>query len=104
MKSAMVGAALMVALSSTAFAQGGGGNHWPKGSPEQSEVQPLTRAQVRAELAQAQKDGTLVADNRPDYPAAHFKTTSTKTRADVKAELVKAQQDGSQSRLPLGGD
>jgi len=45
-----------------------------------------TRAEVVAELEQAQKDGLIVNNN--SYPV--LKTASSKTRADVKKE---AQQD-----------
>ncbi|WP_137918156.1 DUF4148 domain-containing protein [Hydrogenophaga sp. 2FB] len=64
---------------------------------------PKTRDQVRAELAEAQRNGTLIADGQtgatlrdlnpgvyPAMPAA----TSMKTRADVRAELNEAWSRG----------
>jgi hypothetical protein len=56
---------------------------------------PKTRDQVRAELAEAQRNGTLVADGqtgatfRDLYPSRYMAmpATSLKTRAEVRAEL-----------------
>jgi len=48
-----------------------GPHSWPPAAVPQADAPHVTRAQVKAELAQAQKDGTLAADNRVDYPAAH---------------------------------
>lgn len=61
-------------------------------APTQSTV---TRAQVQAELTQAQKDGTWLgmSDDR-NYPVI-ANIGAPKTRADVRAELIKAQKDGS---------
>ena len=54
----------------------------------------VTRAQVQAELKQAQADGNyIVGGNEYVDPAANF--VSTKTRAQVLAELHQAQQDGT---------
>ena len=74
MKSALLGLALLAAVSAPAFAHEGGGmgpHSWPPAAVPQADAPHVTRAQVKAELAQAQKDGTLAADNRVDYPAAH---------------------------------
>ena len=61
-------------------------------APTQSTV---TRAQVQAELAQAQKDGTwLGMGDESSYPAI-ANVGAPKTRAVVRAELIKAQKDGS---------
>ncbi len=55
----------------------------------------LTRAQVRAELLQAQKDGTwLDTGNLDNYPVI-ANVGTPKTRAEVRAELFKAQKDGT---------
>jgi len=63
---------------------------------------PKTRDQVRAELAQAQRDGTLIADGmtgatyrqlNPGYYAP-MPAMSMKTRAEVKAELRDAWTSG----------
>lgn len=63
----------------------------------------LTREQVKAELAKAQRDGKLIAnvdtgvtyrDLAPHrYPA--LTTTAGKFRAQVKAELAEAQRNGT---------
>jgi hypothetical protein len=57
----------------------------------------LTRAQVRAELLQAEKDGTMASFNDHDYPVI-APTGTPKTRAEVRAELVQAEKDGT---LPI---
>lgn len=61
-----------------------------------------TRTQVQAELLQAQRDGTLIANNMTGatyrdlypnrYPAA---SVSTVTRAQVQAELAEARRNGT---------
>lgn len=58
---------------------------------------PKTRAQVKAELAQARADGTLDLHNREGTYTEHF--VSTKTRADVRAELDQARADGTLDRV-----
>lgn len=64
---------------------------------------PKTRDQVRAELAEAQRNGTLIADGQtgatlrdlnPGLYAAMPVSASMKTRADVKAELREAWARG----------
>ncbi len=53
-----------------------------------------TRAQVKAELLAAQKDGTMAAVNDDNYPL--IKAVGTpKTRAEVRAELANAIKEGS---------
>lgn len=54
----------------------------------------VTRAQVKAELATAEKDGTLAAVNDKNYPVINA-TGASLTRAEVRADLVKAEKDGS---------
>ena len=64
-------------------------------------AQAKTREQVRAELVEAQRNGSLIADGETGlrfnqvsphlYPQA---TVVAKTRADVKAELAQAQANG----------
>ena len=89
MKSTLLGLALACAISAPAFAHNGAGpSDWPPAPLPQANSHPLTRAEVKAELAQAQRDGTLAADSRVDYPVAHTQTDSAKTRADVKSELT----------------
>lgn len=60
-----------------------------------------TREQVRAELAQAQRNGDLIADGETGarfnqlYPHLYAQPTAvSKTRAEVKAELAEAVRNG----------
>jgi hypothetical protein len=64
---------------------------------------PKTRDQVRAELAEAQRNGTLMADGQtgatyrdlnPGRYAAKPAMMSSKTRAEVQAELQQAWANG----------
>ena len=63
---------------------------------------PKTREQVRAELAQAQRAGTLIADGQTgatfrDLAPHRYATAVTvqgKTRADVRAEYEAARRNG----------
>jgi hypothetical protein len=70
MKTALVSAALLLGLSTTAFAAGNatGRNYYP-GEAAVPQTSHVTRAEVKADLAKAQAEGTLAADNRADYPA-----------------------------------
>ena len=60
----------------------------------------LTREQVKAELAAAQRTGNVIANGESGQtvaelnPARFPATASTKTRAEVKAELAEAQRTG----------
>lgn len=66
-------------------------------------AESLTRSQVKAELIEAQRNGTLIADGQtgatyrdlnPDrYPP--MQATSQKSREQVKAELAEAQRNGT---------
>lgn len=64
---------------------------------------PKTRDQVRAELAEAQRNGTLIADGQTSAtfrdlnPGRYMTmpTTSMKTRAEVRAELRDAWARGA---------
>lgn len=60
-------------------------------------AQGLTRAEVKAQLAQAQAEGTPDALDSPDsgsaYLSRHFH--STEPRTEVKAELAQAQANGT---------
>jgi len=64
-------------------------------------AQGLTRAEVQAQLAQAQANGTLGAldgeDSGSAYLAENFR--STEPRAEVKAELAQAKADGTLGAL-----
>jgi hypothetical protein len=54
----------------------------------------VTRAQVRAELVAAEKDGSLAAINDNNYPVITTHGTSL-TRAEVRADLIKAEKEGT---------
>lgn len=54
----------------------------------------LTRAQVRAELVAAEKDGSLAAVTDNNYPVIAPSGTPL-TRAEVRADLIKAEKDGT---------
>ena len=64
-------------------------NNQPANTPS-----TVTRAQVKAELLAAQKDGSLAAVNSVDYPVIKANGTP-KTRAEVRSELIQAEKDGS---------
>ena len=51
-----------------------------------------TRAEVKSELLQAQRDGLRATVNDSSYPATA--TSSVKTRAQVKSELAQARAEG----------
>jgi hypothetical protein len=89
----LITATLVVFATSAAFAQ-------------QAETNPVangkTRAEVTAELQQAQTEGSvngnsLLGLNNPVTAAAHSSNVITrgKTRAEVMAELQQAQYDGT---------
>jgi Domain of unknown function (DUF4148) len=73
------------------------------GSVFAADMSPKTRDQVRAELAQAQRDGSLIADGqtsatfRQVFPGSYMQPAagSTTSRDQVRAELVQAQRDGT---------
>jgi Domain of unknown function (DUF4148) len=68
-----------------------------------TDMAPKTRDQVRAELAQAQRDGTLIADGqtgatfRQVFPGSYMQpvAASTSSRDEVRAELMEAQRNGT---------
>lgn len=73
------------------------------GSVFAADMTPKTRDQVRAELAQAQRDGSLIADGqtgatfRDLFPGNYMQpaAASSKTRDQVRAELMEAQRNGT---------
>ena len=90
MKTSIVLAAALLAFGSSAFAADAAGGK--------------TRAQVIAELAQAQQSGELAAVNSEDPMAAqlfHDRQFAGpgKTRAQVQAELAQAQKSGELAAL-----
>lgn len=91
LSSALIAMASLTAVS--AFA--GDDNDYPA-TPVQGSS--LSRAEVRAALVQAQRDGTLrQADD--SYPGPVAAQASVKTRDEVKAELRNAQRDGLTQRI-----
>jgi hypothetical protein len=93
MKSKFISASVFAVaglLSVSSFAEGG--NAYPAPSYEQN-TSTVTREQVKAELAQAKRDGTFTtftARNSAYPPAPVANAGSGKTRAEVKAELMAA--------------
>lgn len=73
------------------------------GSVFAADMTSKTRDQVRAELAQAQRDGTLIADGqtgatfRQVFPGSYAQPAamSTTSRDQVRAELMEAQRNGT---------
>lgn len=98
MKTSKILASTLIALASiaagSAFAND---NDYPVVAS--SSHSAVTRAEVRAELLQAKKDGSL-AINDNDYPVIHASGTP-KTREEVRAETAAALKDGT---LDLRGD
>jgi hypothetical protein len=99
MKSKLIAASVFAAagfLSVSSFADSGNGEFYPAqtyGHSTSTSTSTVTRDQVKAELAQARRDGTLINFNNNDaaYPPAPVATAGGgKTRAEVKAELMAA--------------
>lgn len=65
------------------------GNNYPEVA---SQGQPLTRAAVLADLAQARAQG-LIPNGDADYPV-YVASGSAKSRAEVKTELAQARAAG----------
>ncbi len=73
------------------------------GSVFAADMAPKTREQVRAELMQAQRDGTLIADGQTGatfrnlFPGSFMKpmAASSASRDQVRAELMEAQRNGT---------
>ncbi|APW37381.1 hypothetical protein RD110_09435 [Rhodoferax koreense] len=91
----ILSSALIAIASLSAASAFAGDNDYP--GVQTSTVSNTTRAQVRAELMQARRDGTLIQadDNYPADQAAQ--TVGGKTREQVKAELRDAQSQGNYS-------
>jgi hypothetical protein len=92
----ILSAAILAAASLTAVgAYAGDLDDYPAQTVQASTV---TRAQVRAELVQAQRAGTLIqADDA--YPGNVNSASSVKTREQVRAELRDAQRGGLTQRI-----
>ncbi|MDP2016069.1 DUF4148 domain-containing protein [Hydrogenophaga sp.] len=73
------------------------------GSVFAADMTSKTRDQVRAELMQAQRDGSLIADGqtgakfRDVFPGSYMQPApaSTTSRDQVRAELMEAQRNGT---------
>lgn len=89
--------ALASVAASSAFAEDGYDHNYPVIAATAGSS-TVTRAQVRAELIQAEKDGSLAAISDNDYPVLHS-TGPAKTRAEVRAELIQAEKDGSLAEI-----
>ncbi|APW37380.1 hypothetical protein RD110_09430 [Rhodoferax koreense] len=86
LSSALIAVAALTAVS--AFAESN--DAYPVQPKTQS---TLTRAQVEADAAKAEKSGGVLK-NDDSYPKAQKSTGPGKTRAQVKAELKKAEAAG----------
>ncbi|MDB5850335.1 MAG: hypothetical protein JWP29_4087 [Rhodoferax sp.] len=94
--SKILSSALIAVASLTAVSAFAGDNDFYPATPAQTSS--VSRAQVRAELVQAQRDGSLIkADDA--YPAAVATQGSVKTRDQVKVELRDAQRAGLTPRI-----
>ncbi|MDM0113641.1 DUF4148 domain-containing protein [Variovorax sp. J22R133] len=64
---------------------------------QMASAQGLTRAEVKAQLAQAQADGSLNALNNADSGSFYLSKQfhSTEPRSEVKAELAAAEANGT---------
>ncbi len=88
MKSNLVSASVLAVSalaffgSASSFAEG----RDPYPLDQVNAVSTKSRADVRAELLQAQRDGSYRANLGNDYGDAHAAPASGKTRAEVKAE------------------
>lgn len=86
----LIAAVAVLAAANTAFAA-----EWVEFTDFKS---TKTRAEVMAELKQAQADGSYAAARQEAVnPAANF--TGTKTRAQVMAELEQSKADGTYAAL-----
>lgn len=94
----LIAAVSILAAAGTAFA----------GAPEQyvdnSQVQTTkTRAEVRAELEQAARQGQLFAASEASQVVEPVAVASAKTRAEVRAEAVQAAKSDTLSHTYIGG-
>ena len=87
-------AASLIALASVATTSAFADSYGRQNSVVTSTQSTVTRAQVRADLVAAQKDGSLTVVNDNNYPVITA-TGTPQTRAQVRAELIQAQKDGS---------
>ncbi|WP_353191044.1 DUF4148 domain-containing protein [Pandoraea pnomenusa] len=81
--------AAVTSLGAVASNAAENGNNYPEVA---SQGQPLTRAAVLADLAQARSQG-LIPHGDADYPV-YVASGPAKSRADVKSELAQARAEG----------
>lgn len=93
--SKLLSSALIAVASLSAASAFADNNNYPEISVQGSS---LSRAQVRAELVQAQRDGTLIKSDDA-YPSTVATQAGSKTRDEVKAELRAAQHEGLSQRI-----
>ncbi|MDB5895002.1 MAG: hypothetical protein JWQ88_2533 [Rhodoferax sp.] len=94
LSSALIAMASLTAVG--AFA--GDLDDYPAQAGQTVQASTVTRAQVRAELADAQRAGTLLQANDA-YPGNAAVASSVKTRDQVRAELRNAQRGGLTQRI-----
>ncbi|MFZ6645999.1 DUF4148 domain-containing protein [Undibacterium sp. TJN25] len=104
----IIAASLLILTGATAFAadyQTGGEAYASFPIPNSFSNAPLgqkTRAEVKAELAQARAEGQLVSGDA--YPFQSEKTApTTLSRAEVKAEAIKSARAGGRDIKYSGG-
>lgn len=105
MKKTSIAALLISAVVAVpAFASGVGPAPFYRPQVETTaQASTVTRAEVRADVAQARAAGELNANaNAPAWPVrtAAASTNATKTRSEVKAELAQARANGELSLNP----
>jgi len=66
-------------------------------------VSTLTREEVKAELARAQHDGTLMSSGEPTMFVDRPVPASQRSREDVRAEAVAAAHEPSGTMPYIGG-
>jgi len=89
-------ALIAIASLSAASAFASGDSEYP--GVQTNTASTMTRAQVRAELMQAKRQGTLIQSDE-NYPGVVAQDNSVKTREEVKAELNNALQHGLSLRI-----
>ena len=85
----LIAAATVLAATGAAFAEAR-----PVDTPF---VSTKTRAEVRAELAQAQAQGLLMRRERQNYPVS-APVRSTRSRDEVRAEAIEAMKHPQRNR------
>ncbi len=101
--STVIRSTLLIAMFALAGVAQASNGYQPKPAPvaEDAKAAAATRAQVKADLAKAVKDGSLAEMNKSNgYPPEAANTgAKPRTRAEVLEELRQAQADGSFRRM-----